>query len=190
MTVMTVQAAGAKRVLDSNPQQVAEALTAIESAGHDALTEMRRLLGLLRQDRTDKTLGPQPGLGRLEALVEQMEEAGLPVRFEMEGEVESLSAGVDLNAYRIIQESLTNSLKHGGPQATASVFVRFEPDRLLVEVADDGRGAAGSMVSNGGAGHGLVGMQERAAMLGGTLKAGPKPGGGFIVKAVLPRTGS
>jgi len=191
MTVMTVQAAGARRVLDSNPDQAAEALTAIESAGHDALTEMRRLLGLLRQDRTDGALGPQPGLGRLEALVDQMEEAGLPVQLDTEGERGTLAAGLDLNAYRIIQESLTNSLKHGGPNTRASVFVRFEPDRLVIEVADDGRGAAaeGPAESNG-AGHGLVGMQERAAMLGGTLKAGPQPGGGFIVKAAIPRTDS
>jgi signal transduction histidine kinase len=186
MTVMTVQAAGARRVLNSNPAQAAEALTAIESAGHDALTEMRRLLGLLRQDQDDGALGPQPGLGRLETLVEQMEEAGLPVELEIEGEVAALPAGIDLNAYRIIQESLTNSLKHGGPNTRASVFVRYQPKNLVVEVADDGRGAAGALGSNNGAGHGLVGMQERAAMLGGTLRAGPRPGGGFIVKAVIP----
>ena len=190
MTVMTVQAAGARRVLNSDPDQAAEALTAIESAGHDALTEMRRLLGLLRQDRTDGALGPQPGLGRLEALVEQMEEAGLPVELDTEGEVAALPAGIDLNAYRIIQESLTNSLKHGGPNTTASVFIRYEPDRLRIEVADDGRGAAEALTAGNGAGHGLVGMHERTAMLGGTLKAGPRPGGGFIVRATIPRTAS
>ena len=190
MTVMTVQAAGARRVLDSDPGQAAEALSAIESAGHDALTEMRRLLGLLRQDRTESALGPQPGLARLEALVEQMEEAGLPVDVELEGEIDPLPAGVDLNAYRIIQESLTNSLKHGGPNTTASVFVRYEPDRLVIEIADNGRGAAGALAERNGAGHGLVGMQERAALLGGTVRAGPRPGGGFIVKAVIPRRGS
>ncbi len=187
MTVMTVQAAGARRVLDTDPAQAAEALTAIESAGHDALTEMRRLLGLLRQDKSSGELGPQPGLARVDGLIEQMEEAGLAVDFVTEGEAGTVSAGVDLNAYRIIQESLTNSLKHGGPRARASVLVRYEPDRLTVEVADDGRGAAGGLSANGGSGHGLLGMHERVSMLGGTLAAGPRPGGGFIVTAEIPR---
>ena len=187
MTVMTVQAAGARRVLDADPAQAAEALTAIESAGHDALTEMRRLLGLLRQDKTGGELGPQPGLARLDGLIEQMEEAGLPVHFVIEGESGTVSAGVDLNAYRIIQESLTNSLKHGGPNTMASVLIRYEPDMLTVQVADDGRGAAQGLSANGGSGHGLLGMHERVSMLGGTLAAGPRRGGGFMVKAEIPR---
>jgi len=187
MTVMTVQAAGARRVLQSDPAQAEEALTAIESAGHDALTEMRRLLGLLRRDQGAAALGPQPGLQRLDGLVEQMQEAGLKVEVMIEGEAASLPAGIDLSAYRIIQESLTNSLKHGGPNAAATIHLRYEPERLVVEVDDDGRGAAEALATNGGAGHGLVGMRERVAMLGGTLDAGPRPGGGFHVRAAIPR---
>lgn len=187
VTVMTVQAAGARRVLDTDVGQAAEAMMAIESAGHDALTEMRRLLGLLREDQTSATLVPQPGLGRVDGLIEQMDEAGLAVDLVKEGEPEGLPAGVDLNAYRIIQESLTNSLKHGGPNTAATVRISYEPDQLLVEVVDNGRGAAQGLSHNGSPGHGLVGMQERVSMLGGSLVAGPRPGGGFLVRAAIPR---
>lgn len=190
MTVMTIQAAAARRVITTNPAQATEALTAIESAGHDALTEMRRLLGLLRHEDGVSDLVPQPGLDRLDGLMEQMEESGLPTSLVIEGEETALPAGVDLSAYRIIQESLTNSLKHGGPDTKAAVRVVYQPDQILVEVEDDGRGSAADPATNGGAGHGLVGMRERMAMLDGSLSAGPRPGGGFLVRATIPRSRS
>lgn len=187
MTVMTVQAAAARRVISKDPDQASEALTAIESAGHDALAEMRRLLGLLRHEDGEGDLLPQPGLGRLSGLMEQMEESGLPTSLVIEGDATVLPAGIDLSAYRIIQESLTNSLKHGGPHTKAAVRVVYEPDQIFVEVEDDGRGSAADPGTNGGAGHGLVGMRERIAMLDGSLTAGPRPGGGFMVRATIPR---
>ena len=187
MTVMTVQAAAAKRVLGREPDAVAEALDAIESAGHDALTEMRRLLGLLRDEEGRTEFMPQPGLDLLGGLREQMEEAGLPVRLVTEGDPVALPAGVDLNAYRIVQESLTNSLRHGGPGTAAEVRLAYEPDRLIVTVTDDGRGAAEALASpTDGGGHGLVGMKERITLLGGDLSAGPRKGGGYQVTATIP----
>jgi len=186
MTVMTVQAAAARRVLDSQPGEAAEALLAIESAGHDALTEMRRLLGLLRTDQTAPDFAPQPGLGRLESLVGQMSEAGLDVELTVTGDPSTLPAGVDLSAYRVIQESLTNTLRHGGPSARAKVQVECDGEQLTIEVTDDGYGAAESLVVSDGAGHGIVGMRERVAMLDGEFRAGPRPGGGYRVQAVLP----
>ncbi len=186
MTVMTIQAAAARRVIDAKPEEVRPALDAIESAGHDALAEMRRLLGLLRRDGTSPEFTPQPGLRRLDALVDQMREAGLAVDLEVDGEPSGVPTGVDLNAYRIVQESLTNTLKHGGPQARAVVHVEYGPDFVSVEVADNGRGAAGALSPADGAGHGIVGMRERVAMLDGDFSAGPRPGGGYRVQARLP----
>ena len=184
MTVMTIQAAAAKRVVSSDPAQAAEALAAIEEAGHDALTEMRRLLGLLRPDEPAADMSPQPGLARLEALVAQMDEAGLAVTVETSGEPEPLATGIDLNVYRIIQESLTNSLRHGGPGNAATVRLSYQPDRIDVEIADKGRGAA---ASDTGGGHGLLGMKERVMLLDGEFTAGPRRGGGFVVKASIPK---
>jgi signal transduction histidine kinase len=186
MTVMTVQAAAARRVLDRRPDEAAQALAAIEDAGHDALTEMRRLLGLLRTDRTDPEFTPQPGLGRLEGLVDQMRDAGLDVAVAIDGEPCQLPAGVDLNAYRIVQESLTNTLKHGGPSATARVHIRFSPDDVAIDVEDDGRGAADALAKGDDTGHGILGMQERVAMLDGEFVAGPRAGGGYRVHVRLP----
>jgi signal transduction histidine kinase len=186
MTVMTVQAAAARRMLERDTTEAADALSAIEEAGHDALTEMRRLLGLLRTEDQPAARAPQPGLGRLGGLVEQMEEAGLPVDVTVEGEPQPLPTGVDLNAYRIIQESLTNTLKHGGPGARATVRLVYGPGDLTVEIADDGRGAAQALAKDEAAGHGLVGMRERMAMLDGELRAGPRMGGGYRVSARIP----
>ena len=188
MTVMTIQAAAARRVIDSDPVQAAEALSTIETAGHDGLTEMRRLLGLLRQEESSKELAPQPGLARLDGLLDQMDEAGLEVRVVTEGEPSPLPAGIDLNAYRIIQESLTNALKHGGPHTLAVIRLIYEQDQVVIEVADDGRGSAAALEFNGSSGHGLVGMRERISMLDGSLTAGPRKGGGFVVRASIPRT--
>ena len=185
MTVMTVQAAAAQRVLDSDPDKAAEALHAIESAGHDALAEMRRLLGLLRTEQEEPTHSPQPGLQRLDGLVEQMVEAGLSIDVVVEGTPRPLPAGVDLNAYRIIQESLTNTLKHGGPDVKAQVHLDFADEELGIEVTDDGRGAAEALMT-GDSGHGILGMQERIALLNGDFWSGPRTGGGYRVAAKIP----
>ncbi len=187
VSVMVVQAGAARRVLADHPDQAAQSLGAIEASGRQALDELRRLLGVLRDDAREDGRAPQPGLARLDVLVGQMAEAGLEVAVAVEGEPRELPAGLDLNAYRIVQEALTNSLKHAGPDARAAVTVRFEPSQLGIEVADDGRGTAGSLRAIATAnGHGLVGMQERAALFGGRVQAGPRPGGGFRVVATLP----
>jgi len=141
---------------------------------------MRRLVGMLRSE-ADDPLAPQPGLDDLPTLVTQVREAGLPVDLRIEGEQRELSAGVELSAYRIVQEALTNALKHAG-DARAEVRVRYGPDSLELEIADDGVGAA--RASSGG--HGLVGMRERAALYGGRLDAGRRASGGFAVRVVLP----
>jgi signal transduction histidine kinase len=187
MAVMTLQAEGARRLADDADPRVASALDTIRSAGHESLDEMRRMVGLLRSDDAgpvEPDLGPQPGLDDLGRLVAAMEEAGLEVTVLTEGEPRRLPSGIDLNAYRIIQESLTNALKHGGPDVHARVLIRYGSDSVDVDVSDDGRGAAAA-AGNGG-GHGLVGMRERVALVSGSFAAGPAPGGGFRVHAVLP----
>jgi signal transduction histidine kinase len=183
ITVMTLQAAGARRVIDEDKEKAAEAMESAEAAGHRALTEMRRLLGMLRtQDPRNMT--PQPGLASLEALVEQMELAGLPIELSIKGTPEPLPAGLDLNVYRIIQESLTNTAKHGGPNVRARVSLTYDPGQLNVEVVDDGRGAAAW--DQPGGGQGIVGMHERATLLKASLTAGPRSGGGYRVAAKIP----
>ena len=145
---------------------------------------MRRLLGLLRKT-SDLQLDPQPGLGSLESLAHQLSDAGLPVEMKVEGDRRVLPAGIDLNAYRIVQESLTNSARHAGPGATAEVHVIYRDDQLEIDVTDDGRGAAESLVTTG-SGHGLIGMEERVLLLDGSLSAGPRAGGGYRVHATIP----
>ncbi|TYB70205.1 sensor histidine kinase [Nonomuraea sp. PA05] len=187
VSVMTVQAAAARRVLASDPELAREALSAIENTGRLAMTEMRNIVGVLRTDtRADARaeLGPQPGVRDLPALVEQMREAGLATRLRVEGEPVELPAGVDLAAYRLVQEGLTNSLRHAGVGAEAVVTVRYEPYELDVRVEDDGVGAV--QETGRPPGHGLVGIRERVALYGGILNIGPLPGGGFEVRARLP----
>ncbi|GAA2207793.1 sensor histidine kinase [Nonomuraea monospora] len=187
VSVMTVQAAAARRVLASDPDLAREALSAIENTGRLAMTEMRNIVGVLRTDtRADARaeLGPQPGVRDLPALVEQMREAGLATRLRVEGEPAPLPAGVDLAAYRLVQEGLTNSLRHAGAGAEAVVTVRYEPYELDVRVEDDGVGAV--QETGRPPGHGLVGIRERVALYGGILNIGPLPGGGFEVRARLP----
>ncbi len=152
--------------------------------GREALGEMRHMLGVLRlEDGSDGGgRAPQPGVSDLGPLLEQTREAGLPVELRVEGAARPLSPGIDLSAYRIVQEALTNTLRHAGP-TTARVLLRYRPDALEVRVSDSGRGAA---AEPSGGGHGLVGMRERVALFGGELTAGPVPGGGFAVRAVLP----
>lgn len=182
ITVMTIQSGAALRVLDDQ-DKAAAAITAAETAGHRALTEMRRLLGMLRTQRPDPL--PQPGLDSVGSLVAQMERAGLPVDLNVGGKVRELPTGIDLNAYRIIQESLTNTLKHGGPGAHAQVDLIYDDTVLTIQVRDDGRGASEGL-AGGDTGHGLIGMQERATILDGSLEAGPRLGGGFRVSAKIP----
>lgn len=183
VTVATLQAAGARRVLSQDPEKAEEAMESAETAGHRALTEMRRLLGMLRTS-DPRAISPQPGLGSLDGLVEQMGLAGLPTKLEMTGTQRPLPLGIDLNAYRIIQESLTNTLKHGGPNVTAKVNVGFNNGLLEIEVLDDGRGAAAAVPDEEG--QGLVGMHERVSLLEGTIQTGPRPGGGYRVAARIP----
>lgn len=183
ITVMTLQAAGARRVLHEDKAKAEEAMESTEAAGHRALAEMRRLLGMLRTDNL-RDLTPQPGLTSLDSLIEQMELAGLPIELDITGDLRPLPAGLDLNVYRIIQESLTNTIKHGGPNVRARVSLTYDTGQLTVEVVDDGRGAAAGGGRNDG--QGLVGMQERADLLKASLTAGPRPGGGYRVAAKIP----
>jgi signal transduction histidine kinase len=148
------------------------------------MAEMRRLLGMLRRSDDELALAPQPSLGHLDTLVSQVREAGMPVDLRIEGTPRPLAAGVDLSAYRIVQEALTNALKHAGP-ASARVTVRYGNDELDIEIADDGRGGAAAVPG----GHGLVGMRERVALYGGTIESGPRAGGGFVLRAQLPVEG-
>jgi signal transduction histidine kinase len=182
---MTVQASAVRRLLTPDQEREREALMTVEETGRQALAEMRRLLGIMRTDADRPALAPQPGIGTLPELVEQLRLSGLPVELTVEGTPVKLPAGVDLSAYRIVQEALTNTLKHAG-QAQAWVAVRYAGDDVEIEVGNDGSSENG----NDGAGHGLVGMRERVALCGGQLESGPRPGGGFQISARLPVAGS
>jgi len=184
VSVMVVQAAAARRVADKDPAAARGALEAVEAAGRTALAEMRRMLEVLRAD--DPGMGPQPGLGELDRLIEHVRGVGLPVELKIEGIACCLPAGMDLAAYRIVQEALTNTVKHGG-KADALVTVRYTTDTLEIEVIDDGRGAAAPLLSMGvPGGHGLIGMKERVALFGGQLSVGPVLTGGYRVFARMP----
>ncbi|SNT41440.1 Signal transduction histidine kinase [Actinacidiphila glaucinigra] len=190
VSVMVVQADGAAYVLDASPEQAKQALETISTTGRQALTEMRRLLGVLRTgDDGGGEYVPQPGVDQLTDLIEQVRGAGLPVAFEVAGESRPLASGVELTAYRIVQEALTNTRKHGGPEAHAKVRLTFGDGDLSLLIEDDGRGAQQELYEGGGEdgqGQGLIGMRERVGMVSGTLDAGPRPGGGFRISAVLP----
>ena len=190
MGVIVIQAQGAQRALDREPARVRSALSAIEATGRSGLGEMRRLLGLLStpstedadaSDATSAPAAPQPRLDQLEGLVEQVRNAGLPVDLRIDGDVRPLPPGLELSAYRVVQESLTNVLKHAGP-ATADVSVRYLRDALEIEVHDSGSGPGPSSPT----GRGLVGMRQRVLLYGGSLEVGGAPGGGFTVHARLP----
>ncbi|MFF0819841.1 MULTISPECIES: sensor histidine kinase [Micromonospora] len=183
VSVMGVLATGARRVLRRDPDAADEAIATIEDTGRATLRELRRLLDVLRTDAEPAAdLAPQPGLAGIEPLVEQVREAGLPVTLRVEGEPGSLEEGVALTVYRIVQEALTNALKHAG-EATAVVRLTFGAAYLAVEVTDTGRGPAPGAVR---VGHGLVGMRERVGLYGGTLRTGARPGGGYRVYARIP----
>ncbi|MFE7038158.1 sensor histidine kinase [Streptomyces atratus] len=191
VSVMVVQADGAAYVMDAAPDQARQALETISSTGRQALAEMRRLLGVLRTGDSQESgeYVPQPDVEQIEDLIEQVRQTGLAVDFKIEGTPRPLPSGVELTAYRIVQEALTNTRKHGGPDAGASVRLVYFDDGLGLLVEDDGRGAAHELYEDGGAdgaGHGMIGMRERVGMVGGTLDAGPRPGGGFRISALLP----
>lgn len=184
VSVMTVQASAVRRLLTPDQEREREALLTVEETGRQALAEMRRMLGIMRDDAEPAARAPQPGIGTLPQLLDQIRQSGLPVELTIEGEPVRLPAGVDLSAYRIVQEALTNTLRHAGP-AHAWVAVRYGGEDVEIEVANDGS----SESDRDGAGHGLVGMRERVALCGGELVSGPRPGGGFRIAARLPVAG-
>lgn len=191
VSVMVVQADGAAYVMDAAPDQAKKALETISGTGRQALAEMRRLLGVLRTGEHQESgeYVPQPDVEQLDDLIEQCRTSGLPVDFKVEGTPRPLPSGVELTAYRIVQEALTNTRKHGGANAGASVRLVYFDDGLGLLVEDDGKGAPHELYEEGGVdgqGHGLIGMRERVGMVGGTLDAGPRPGGGFRISALLP----
>jgi signal transduction histidine kinase len=208
VSLMTVQAGAAKAVAAEDPEGALRAMGAVEEAGRQALDELRHLLGVLRPETGLDGLGPQPGLADLPRLVEQTRGAGLEVSLATDGVPAELPARVDLFAYRIVQEALTNVLKHAGPGARTEVRLGSDRNGIVIEVVDDGKGLEPPSAAAGpfrpadspvddrqdrrlgrSAGHGIVGMRERARLLGGTLEARPRPGGGFRVVAHLPTGG-
>jgi signal transduction histidine kinase len=186
VSVIVAQASSARRVFAAQPQTAADALASIEAVGRDALDGLRRLFGLLRTHAAESERSPQPSLDRLPWLLAQVERAGLPVDLTIRGEPGPLSATVELNAFRIVQEALTNSLKHAGP-TRATVVLDYEAEALGVEVRDEGSPQPKTQRSPG---YGLISMQQRVTMLGGELDAGPLTGRGFRVSARLPLVGS
>lgn len=184
VSVMVLQVGAVRHRLPEELVEDSTALRDVERAGREALTEMRRLLGAMREDGHDAELAPQRGLGQLADLTDEVTRVGLPVHLHIEGDPLPLPRGIDLSAYRIVQEGLTNALKHA--QATrADVTLRYRADELELEVRDDGAGPG----ATGGLGHGLVGMRERVKIYGGEMWAGASPGGGYSLRARLPLTG-
>jgi len=197
LSLIVIQAQGGQAALDQrHPEQTRQALNVIVTTGRQSLVELRRLLGVVRRPPdAPPELAPQPGMSQLPELVAQVRDAGIPVRLQVEGDHRPLPASVDLSAFRILQEALTNTMKHAGQGASASVRVSYLPDAIEVEVDDTGPGAGAKVRATDdgdagagadGPGHGLAGMRERVAMLGGRLDTGPRHGGGFRVRAWLP----
>jgi signal transduction histidine kinase len=181
VSVMVLQVGAVRHKLPDTLAEDRDALRGVEQAGRQALAEMRRLLGAMRHDGDDPELAPQPGLGSLDSLLEEVGRAGLPVWLHVEGEPFLLPPAIDLSAYRIVQEGLTNALKHAGA-SHADVTVRYRPDELQIEVRDDGKGGS----TSDGLGHGLVGVRERVKIYGGEMSAGTATGGGFVLSTRLP----
>jgi signal transduction histidine kinase len=183
MATINVQAGVAAHVLPTQPEAAADALQAIKTASKEGLRELRAILNVLRQADDADPVQPAPGTAQLDALIEGARRSGLQTTLTVTGEPYPLPAAVDLAAYRIVQESLTNVIRHAGP-ASAAVSLAYHDDELRIDVADTGQGPYADKA--GTAGHGLAGMRERAAAVGGTVQAGPRPGGGFLVAARLP----
>jgi signal transduction histidine kinase len=181
VSVMTVQASAVRRLLEPDQDQVGEALQVVEQTGREALAEMRRMVGVLRHAEEAPALAPQPSLEQLEKLVQHARDRGLPVELRIEGEPVALPTGIDLTAYRLVQEGLTNAIKHARAQR-AEVLVRYEDGKVELTVSDDGPGGG----DGDSGGHGLVGMRERVTVYGGKLEAGPRPEGGYRLRATLP----
>jgi len=188
MSVVAVQAAAGREIAHANPDKATEVFARIETVSRESLTELRRMLGVLRDTgEHDASLSPQPGIADIGTAVEQSSATGVPTDLVICGHQRPLAPGVELAAYRIVQEALTNVRKHAGNAAAASVHISFEPEVLTVEVTDDGRGAA-TALSAVGAGNGLIGMRERVEIYGGQFSSGPRDGGGYAVRATLPVT--
>jgi signal transduction histidine kinase len=184
LSVVVVQAGAARRIVARDPERAAEVAALIELTGREALAELRHLFGPVRRE-DGGPLAESPGLGDLERLVARVNQAGLPVDLQVDGDPVPLPAGVDLTAYRLVQESLTNALKHAGADS-ATVTLSYEPNEVAITVEDDGEGLSPERLSNLGGGHGLAGMEQRVALYGGLLQAGRRRGGGFAVRARLP----
>jgi signal transduction histidine kinase len=182
ISVMVIQAGSARLRMRTDPSTSEQALHSVEQTGRQALAEMRRMLGVLRTDDQGLALMPQPGLGGLDQLLDQMRAAGLAVEAHVEGGPVMLPPGLDLSAYRIVQEALTNALKHAG-HTSATVRVAYQPDRLLLDITNQPGTTPRSRVNGG---HGIIGMRERAALFGGSMKAEPQAGGGYRVQAAIP----
>lgn len=187
LSVMIALADGAGYVADEEPQRASGAMAQVSATGRQALAEMRRLLGVLREGEGDLALAPQPGLAQIEPLTEQVRAAGLPVRLETSGTPAELGQGAELTVFRLVQEALTNTLKHADPEARATVRLNYEADAIEVEVLDDGKPAepAPADAPSGDGGQGLAGMRERVAVYGGDVEAGPRVDGGWRVHARL-----
>ncbi|WP_246082776.1 sensor histidine kinase [Nonomuraea diastatica] len=188
LSLIVVQANGAAHCMHSRPESAQRALTAISDIGQNALAEMRHMLEVLRDGRPDRDpYAPQPGLAQLERLVEDVRRSGLPVKLTVHGEPRDLPSGVDLAAYRIVQEALTNTRKHAGPGVnTAQVRLRYGDDALELRITDDGRGVTAPYEHSSTGGHGLLGIRERVSAYGGSVHWGPAAGGGFEVVVTLP----
>ena len=186
LSIVVAQADGGRFAAAKDPAAATRALETVAEVGRSALAEMRSLLGVLRDTDTDADLSPQPSLDDIPALISSVRDGGLEVSFVTTGTPHPLPIGAGLAAYRIVQEALTNVLKHAGPKVTAYVQFRWLADALEISVSDDGRGAAARPAAGG---TGLAGMRERATLFGGTLSAGPKRGGGYVVRARLPLGG-
>jgi signal transduction histidine kinase len=189
VSVVVVQAGAAERLVETHPDRAREAMRDVATTGRQALEEMRRLLGVLREDEPGNGMEPQPGVAELETLARRVSDAGLPVELSVQGEQRPLPASAALSAYRIVQEALTNTLRHAGP-ARARVILRYLPDALEIQVSDNGTGSAAARIDpaqrTDGGGHGLIGMRERVMLFGGELSAGPRPEGGYAVVARIP----
>ena len=182
VSLIALQAGAAQESIDDEPGRTRERLSAIEGTAREAASELRRMLGVLRRDEDGPQRHPTPGLADLKRLTEQLQAAGVAVTLEVDDAPAPVPAGIELSVYRIVQEALTNAVKHARPHHVR-VAVRYRSDELEVEISDDGRSGDGR---DGGDGYGLIGMRERVALHGGELQAGARPGGGYAVRARLP----